>query len=128
MRAMGVNMFLGPVVDVNTNPLNPVIGVRSYGSSVDLVTEMAGQAVQGVQSTGVSAVAKHFPGHGDTSVDSHLDLPVVPHPLERLESLEFKPFEAAIQSGVDGIMTAHLYLPRIQPQPDLPATLSRTVL
>ena len=128
MLAMGVNMDLGPVVDVNTNPLNPVIGVRSYGSRVDLVSAMAMQAVEGVQSTGVSAVAKHFPGHGDTDVDSHRDLPVVPHPLERLESLEFKPFQAAMQAGVDGIMTAHLYLPRIEPQQDLPATLSRTVL
>ena len=128
MLAMGVNMFLGPDVDVNTNPLNPVIGVRSYGSNVDLVTQMATQGVEGVQSTGVSAVTKHFPGHGDTSVDSHRDLPVVPHPLERLESLEFKPFEAAMQAGVDGIMTGHLYLPRIEPQQNLPATLSRTVV
>jgi beta-N-acetylhexosaminidase len=125
---MGVNMDLAPVVDVNTNPLNPVIGVRSFGSNVDLVSQFATQAVEGVQSTGVSAVAKHFPGHGDTDVDSHRDLPVVPHPLERLESLEFKPFQAAIQAGVDGIMTAHLYLPAIEPRQDLPATLSRTVL
>ena len=128
MLAMGVNMFLGPDVDVNTNPLNPVIGVRSYGSNASLVTDMATEGVEGIQSTGVSAVAKHFPGHGDTSVDSHRDLPVVPHPLARLESLEFKPFEAAMQAGVDGVMTAHLYLPQIEPQQDLPATLSRTVL
>jgi beta-N-acetylhexosaminidase len=128
LLAMGVNMDLAPVVDVNTNPLNPVIGVRSFGSGVDLVTEMATQAVQGVQSTGVSAVAKHFPGHGDTSVDSHRDLPVVTNPLERLQSLEFLPFQAAMQAGVDGIMTAHLYLPLIESQPDLPATLSHRVL
>jgi beta-N-acetylhexosaminidase len=128
LLAMGVNMDLGPVVDVNTNPLNPVIGVRSFGSTVDLVSQMATEAVAGVQSTGVSAVAKHFPGHGDTSVDSHRDLPVVPHPLERLQSLEFKPFQAAMQAGVDGIMTAHLYLPRIEPQQNGPATLSKTVL
>jgi beta-N-acetylhexosaminidase len=128
MLAMGVNMDLGPVVDVNTNPLNPVIGVRSFGSHVDLVTQMASQAVEGVQETGVSAVAKHFPGHGDTSVDSHRDLPVVPYPLERLESLELLPFQAAMRSGVDGIMTAHLYLPNVGPQPDRPATLSHRVL
>ena len=128
LLAMGVNMELAPVVDVNTNPLNPVIGVRSFGSDPDRVSEMATQTIAALQSSGLSAVAKHFPGHGDTSVDSHRDLPVVPHPLQRLESLEFLPFEAAIRDGVDGIMTAHLYLPAIEPQLDLPATLSRTVL
>jgi beta-N-acetylhexosaminidase len=125
---MGVNMDLSPVVDVNTNPLNPVIGVRSFGSNVDLVALFGSETVRGLQSSGVSAVAKHFPGHGDTSVDSHRELPVVPHPLERLQSLEFVPFRAAIEAGVDGIMTAHLYLPSIEPQQDVPATLSRTVL
>jgi beta-N-acetylhexosaminidase len=89
---------------------------------------MSVETIGGLQSNGISAVAKHFPGHGDTDVDSHRDLPVVPHPLARLESLEFVPFQAAIQAGVDGIMTAHLYLPQIEPQPDLPATLSKTVL
>ncbi len=128
LLAMGVNMDLAPVVDVNTNPLTPVIGVRSFGSNVDLVDQMAAQAVDGIQSMGVSAVAKHFPGHGDTSVDSHRDLPVVPYPLERLESLEFKPFQAAMKAGVDGVMTAHLYLPQIEPRQDLPATLSHRVL
>ena len=128
LLAMGINMSLAPVVDVNTNPLNPVIGVRSFGSDVDLVSRFGTETINGLQASGVSAVAKHFPGHGDTSVDSHRDLPVVPYPLERLESLEFHPFQAAMQSGVDGVMTAHLYLPAIEPQPDLPATLSRTVL
>jgi beta-N-acetylhexosaminidase len=128
LLAMGVNMDLAPVVDVNTNPLNPVIGVRSFGSDVSLVSDFGVQTIQGLQSSGVSAVGKHFPGHGDTDVDSHRDLPVVLHSLERLQSLEFLPFKAAIQAGVDGIMTAHLYLPAIEPQPDLPATLSRTVL
>jgi beta-N-acetylhexosaminidase len=128
LLAMGVNMDLAPVVDVNTNPLNPVIGVRSFGSSVDLVSEFATQTIDGLQGSGVSAVAKHFPGHGDTSVDSHRDMPVVAHPLERLESVEFTPFRAAINAGVDGIMTAHVYLPSIEPQPDTPATLSRSVL
>jgi beta-N-acetylhexosaminidase len=128
LLAMGINMDLAPVVDVNTNPLNPVIGVRSFGSHVDFVAELATQTIEGVQSGGISAVAKHFPGHGDTSVDSHRDLPVVPHPLERFEALEFKPFEAAISAGVDGIMTAHLYVPAIEPRQDLPATLSHSVL
>jgi beta-N-acetylhexosaminidase len=128
LLAMGVNMDLAPVVDVNTNPLNPVIGVRSFGSNADLVSQMATETIGAIQSSGVSAVAKHFPGHGDTSVDSHRDLPVVPHPLERLDSLEFLPFQAAERTGVDGIMTGHLYLPAIEPQQDLPATLSKTVL
>jgi beta-N-acetylhexosaminidase len=128
LLAMGVNMDLGPVVDVNTNPMNPVIGVRSFGSNVDLVSQFGSETIQAIQSSGVSAVAKHFPGHGDTDVDSHRDLPVVPHPLERLESLELLPFKSAMQAGVDGIMTAHLYLPAIEPQPDVPATLSKTVL
>lgn len=128
LNAMGINMALAPVVDVNTNPLNPVIGVRSFGSNVDLVSGRASATIDGLQGSGISAVAKHFPGHGDTSVDSHRDLPVVSHPLSRLESLEFLPFEAAMKAGVDGIMTAHLYLPAIEPSPDLPATLSRTVL
>jgi beta-N-acetylhexosaminidase len=128
LLAMGVNMDLAPVVDVNTNPVNPVIGVRSFGSNVDLVTRFSAQTVQGFQSRGVSAVAKHFPGHGDTSVDSHRDLPVVPHSLARLQSLELLPFRAAMQAGVDGIMTAHLYLPALEPELDVPATLSHRVL
>jgi beta-N-acetylhexosaminidase len=128
LLAMGVNMDLAPVVDVNTNPLNPVIGVRSFGSQVSLVSEFGVQTIQGLQSSGVSAVGKHFPGHGDTDVDSHRDLPVVPHSLERLQTLELLPFTAAMQAGVDGIMTAHLYLPAIEPKPDVPATLSKTVL
>jgi beta-N-acetylhexosaminidase len=128
LLAMGVNMDLAPVIDVNTNPVNPVIGVRAFGSDASRVSDFGVQAIQGLQSSGVSAVGKHFPGHGDTAVDSHRDLPVVPHPLERLQALELLPFKAAMQAGVDGIMTAHLYLPAIEPKPDLPATLSKTVL
>ncbi|HEY1298652.1 MAG TPA: beta-N-acetylhexosaminidase [Chloroflexota bacterium] len=128
LLAMGVNMDLGPVLDVNTNPLNPVIGVRSFGSRVDLVTRLGVETLRGTQSSGVSAVAKHFPGHGDTGVDSHHDLPVVSHPVARLESLELQPFAAAIRAGVDGIMTAHVYVPAIEPRPDLPATLSSRVV
>lgn len=128
LLAMGVNMNLAPVVDVNTNPLNPVIGVRSFGSDVEQVSALGSETVRGLQASGVSAVAKHFPGHGDTAVDSHRDLPVVPHSRARLESTELRPFQAAMQAGVDGIMTAHLYLPAIEPQANLPATLSHTVL
>jgi beta-N-acetylhexosaminidase len=128
LRAMGVNMDLGPVVDVNTNPLNPVIGVRSFGSNVDAVAQLGAETVSSLQASGVSAVAKHFPGHGDTDVDSHRDLPVVPHTPDRLEATELPPFRAAMQAGVDGIMTAHLYLPAIEPEPNRPATLSHAVL
>jgi beta-N-acetylhexosaminidase len=128
LRGMGVNMNLAPVLDVNTNPLNPVIGVRAFGSNADRVADFGVQTIRALQSGGVSAVGKHFPGHGDTHVDSHRDLPVVPHPLERLQSVELVPFKAAIQAGVDGIMTAHVYLPAIEPRHDLPATLSKAVL
>jgi beta-N-acetylhexosaminidase len=128
LRAMGVNMDLGPVVDVNTNPRNPVIGVRAFGSRVELVDQFAVEAITSRQSSGVSAVAKHFPGHGDTSIDSHRDLPVVPHALSRLQAIELRPFQAAIRAGVDGIMTAHVAVPAIESRPDVPATLSSRVL
>src|SRR6185295_14970354 len=115
-------------IDVNTNPLNPVIGVRSFGSDAGAVSELGVATIQGLQGQGVSAVGKHFPGHGDTDVDSHRDLPVVTHSRERLQSLELLPFQAAMQAGVDGIMTAHLYLPAMEPRPNVPATLSKAVL
>jgi beta-N-acetylhexosaminidase len=128
LRALGVTMNLAPVVDVNTNPLNPVIGVRSFGSTPDLVSLMGVATLEGLQGGGVSAVAKHFPGHGDTSVDSHRDLPVVAHSLERLQQVELAPFRAMVAAGVDGIMTAHVFLPSVEPRENLPATLSRNVL
>jgi beta-N-acetylhexosaminidase len=128
LLAMGVNMNLAPVVDVNTNPMNPVIGVRAFGSQPELVSQMGAATIDGLQGNGVSAVGKHFPGHGDTAIDSHLDLPVVPHPLQRLEAVEFQPFRAAIQAGVDGLMTAHVYVPSIEPEPQRPSTLSHAVL
>lgn len=128
LRAMGINLNLAPVVDVNTNPRNPVIGVRAFGSSVDVVAPFGVATVEGLRQAGVGAVAKHFPGHGDTAVDSHEALPVVPHALERLEAVELPPFQAAIAAGVDGIMTAHVYVPAIEPSPDVPATLSAAVL
>jgi beta-N-acetylhexosaminidase len=116
------------VVDVNTNPLNPVIGVRSFGSDVERVSRMGAATVEGLQSVGVSAIGKHFPGHGDTDADSHRDLPVVHHSLDELEARELVPFRAAMAAGVDGIMTAHLYVPSIEPNQDVPATLSHAVL
>ncbi len=128
LRAIGVNWNYAPVLDVNNNGLNPVIGVRSYGSSPDLVTRHGLAAVRGYQAGGVAPCGKHFPGHGDTTVDSHLALPVIPHSRERLEAVEFAPFRAAVKAGIDSIMTAHVFFPALEPNPGLPATLSHNVL
>jgi beta-N-acetylhexosaminidase len=128
LRAMGINMNLAPVVDVNSNPRNPVIGVRSFGADPDLVGRLGAAAVRGYQDGGVLAVAKHFPGHGDTDVDSHLDLPVIRHSLERLETVEFPPFRAAISTGAAGVMTAHVAVPTLDPDSERPATLSAPTL
>jgi beta-N-acetylhexosaminidase len=128
MRALGFNMNLAPVMDVNSNPLNPVIGIRSLGSSPELVSRLGAAMIETYQSNGIVAVAKHFPGHGDTNVDSHFDLPLVQHDLERLEAVELPPFQAAISAGVDCIMTAHIHVPVLDPEPDRPATLSPVIL
>ncbi|AJY77746.1 beta-glucosidase [Paenibacillus beijingensis] len=127
LKALGVNLNYAPVLDVNNNPLNPVIGVRSYGESPELAAEYGARAIRGLQNAGVAATAKHFPGHGDTSVDSHLDLPTVLHDRERMERIELVPFKRAIAEGVDAIMSAHIRFPALEPE-GLPATLSRTVL
>lgn len=126
IRAAGINVNLAPVLDVNDNPDNPVIGVRSFGSDPALVETLGTASVQGFLSAGALPVGKHFPGHGNTSVDSHLDLPVLPHPLERLSEVELRPFKAAIRKGLPAIMTAHIIFKAIDP--DLPATLSAPVL
>jgi len=128
LRACGINMNFAPVVDVNSNPNNPVIGVRSFGESVEAVSELGAAMVEGLQKEGVSATVKHFPGHGDTSLDSHIDLPTVPHDKARLREVELKPFQVVIDSGVDVVMTAHVTFPAFEPEPGLPATLSRHVL
>lgn len=127
LRSLGVNMNFAPCLDVNNNPRNPVIGVRSFGEDPKTVAKLGTAAIRGYQEEGVSATAKHFPGHGDTSVDSHLGRASVPHDIERLNNVELYPFVEAIQSGVDAIMTAHVSFPAIEPS-DLPATLSRSVL
>lgn len=127
LRSLGVNMNFAPCLDVNNNPRNPVIGVRSFGEDPQAVAALGTAAMKGYQEEGVSATAKHFPGHGDTSVDSHLGRASVPHDLERLRSVELYPFAQAIQNGVDAIMTAHVSFPAIEPS-DLPATLSHAVL
>ena len=121
LAAVGVNLDLAPVADVNTNPLNPVIGIRSFGSDPDLVARHVAASVRGFQTVGVAACAKHFPGHGDTSDDSHLALPVV----EGLDPFALVPFQAAIAAGVRSIMTAHIVVRSLG---DVPATMSRPVL
>ncbi|WP_374712206.1 beta-N-acetylhexosaminidase [Symbiobacterium terraclitae] len=128
LRAMGINMNLAPVLDVNVNPANPVIGVRSFGSDPGRVAEHGAAYIRGHQAEGVLTTAKHFPGHGDTAVDSHLALTHVPHGMERLEAVELLPFRRAIAAGVDAVMTAHVAFPAVEPEPDVPATLSPAVL
>jgi beta-N-acetylhexosaminidase len=127
LRALGVNFNLAPVLDVNNNPNNPVIGVRSYSDNPEVVAELGVGAIKGLQSKGVVATAKHFPGHGDTDTDSHLALPAVSHSIERLEKVELYPFKKAIENGVDAIMSAHVLFPAIESE-KLPGTLSHKVL
>ncbi|NEP13729.1 MAG: beta-glucosidase [Symploca sp. SIO2C1] len=124
--AIGINWILAPVVDVNNNPQNPVINVRAFGEKTAVVSQLATSFIQGTQKYPVLTTAKHFPGHGDTATDSHLELPVLPHSLSRLEEVELPPFKAAIASGVDAVMTAHLLIPAWDEK--YPATLSRQVL
>ncbi|MBW4080977.1 beta-N-acetylhexosaminidase [Paenibacillus sp. S150] len=127
LRALGINVNYAPDVDVNNNPLNPVIGIRSYGEDPQLVGRFGAAAVRGFQDEGITATAKHFPGHGDTSMDSHIDLPTIRHSMERLESLELVPFQRAIEAGVDMIMTAHIVFSELEPE-GVPATLSHRVV
>jgi len=128
LKTVGINMDFAPVLDVNCNSLNPVIGVRSFGEDPFWVAKLGVAFIKGVQAEGVIACGKHFPGHGDTVADSHLTLPVVKHDRNHLEKVEFYPFTQAIQAGVDSIMTAHVCFPSIEPKEDIPATLSYNVL
>jgi beta-N-acetylhexosaminidase len=122
----GVTLDLAPTADVNTNADNPVIGVRSFGLDARLVARHTATWVRALQATGVAACAKHFPGHGDTAVDSHLGLPVVDHDLAALRERELLPFVAAIEVGVAAVMTSHIVLPRLDP--GVPATMSHRIL
>jgi beta-N-acetylhexosaminidase len=126
-KAMGVNVNFYPVVDVNNNPQNPIINIRSFGENPTSVGDFAQAYVKGTQENGILATAKHFPGHGDTSVDSHLELPVINFDRARLNLIELPPFEAAIKAGVDSVMTAHIYLPQFEKTPGLPASLSPAI-
>ena len=126
LRAVGINLDYAPVLDVNTNQANPVIGDRALSAKADEVARLGSAIVRALQVEGVAACGKHFPGHGDTSTDSHLELPLIEHPIERLRSVEFLPFEAAIDAGVTAIMTAHILMPALDEQH--PATLSRRIV
>jgi len=128
LRKIGINTDFAPVLDVNNNPENPIIGARSFGESPDLVRDMGLAYIRGLREGGIIATAKHFPGHGDTSWDTHSSLPVIPHSMERLENIELKPFQAAVQEDVDMIMTAHITFPALEPTEGLPATLSHRIL
>ncbi|WP_406332761.1 glycoside hydrolase family 3 protein [Streptomyces sp. NBC_00203] len=126
LAACGVNLNWAPSADVNSNPDNPVIGVRSFGADTDLVARHTAAYVTGLQSAGVAACTKHFPGHGDTAVDSHHALPRIDADLSVLESRELAPFRAAIAAGTRAVMSAHILVPALDP--DRPATLSRRIL
>ncbi|GGG00447.1 glycoside hydrolase family 3 protein [Paenibacillus abyssi] len=121
--AMGVNFNYSPVVDINNNPLNPVIGTHSFGEDRETVSRLGCAVIKGYQEHGMIATAKHFPGHGDTHVDSHEDLPVLPFSRERLESFELVPFRRAIEQGVDAVMVGHIAVPALDPS-NMPASLS----
>ncbi len=127
LRALGINTDNAPDADVNVNPANPVIGVRSFSSRPDLVSTLVTAAIDGLHAGDTAAVAKHFPGHGDTATDSHSGLPVITHTRAEWERIDAPPFRAAIAAGVDAIMTAHISFPALDPSGD-PATLSRPIL
>ncbi|MGW0705226.1 glycoside hydrolase family 3 protein [Streptomyces sp. NPDC002643] len=127
LRALGIRQDYAPVADVNVNPANPVIGVRSFGADPDAVSGLVTAQVKGYQGAGVAATAKHFPGHGDTAVDSHYGFPVIEHSREEWATLDAPPFRAAIRAGIDSLMTAHIMVPALDPSGD-PATLSRPLL
>ena len=127
LRSLGVNFNLAPSVDVNCNPANPIIGVRSYGDTPATVAKYAAGMIRGLQDGGVLCLAKHFPGHGDTAVDSHLGLPRVDKTEETLEQLELIPFRRAIEAGVPAIMMSHVLFPNIEPE-QVPCTMSRRMV
>lgn len=128
MRRLGVHVNFAPVVDVNNNPLNPVINVRSFGENRDKVAKKGIMYMQGMQDAGIIATAKHFPGHGDTDSDSHYTLPSITHARQRLDSIELYPFRKIIDAGIKGVMVAHLNVPELGTQPETPTTLSKSVV
>ncbi|MGA2260733.1 MAG: glycoside hydrolase family 3 N-terminal domain-containing protein, partial [Acidobacteriota bacterium] len=127
-RSLGVHWVFAPVMDVNNNPDNPVINIRSYGEDPQLVARLGAAFIRGARDNGVLTTAKHFPGHGDTATDSHIGLAVVPSDMSRLDTVELVPFRSAIAAGVDAIMTAHVAVPQVTGDSDIPATLSSKIL
>ena len=127
-RAVGVHWIYAPVADVNNNPGNPIINTRSFGEDPERVAQFVSAFVRGVEENGALATAKHFPGHGDTAADSHIDLPVITANHERLEHLELVPFRAAMAAHVGSVMTGHLSIPALEPDANTPATLSSNIL
>lgn len=125
LREVGINVTFAPVVDVNNNPANPVIRTRSFGDTVERVIDGALATIRGLDAAGVIATVKHFPGHGDTNVDSHLGLPVIDHPIERLHAIELAPYRATIAAGVPAVMTTHIVFPALDAHP---STLSHPIL
>jgi len=128
LKRTGVNINFAPVADVNNNPDNPVINYRSFGEDPENVSRKAWLYAKGMQDAGILAVAKHFPGHGDTRVDSHLGLPVIGQNTDRLNRVELYPFRELINKGIGGIMTGHLQVPALEPEPALPSSLSPTII
>ena len=127
-KRMGINWDFAPVVDVNTNPNNPIIGNRSFGSEVPNVISSALAYSNGLQDNNILAAIKHFPGHGDTDQDSHLDLPVISHSLKRLNEIEIAPFKALMDKGIGGVMVAHLYVPALEKTKGIPASISKNII
>lgn len=127
-RAIGIQVNFAPVVDVNNNPRNPVINTRSYGEDPAAVGRLGAAYVRGLQSAGMIATLKHFPGHGDTDVDSHLGLPIIKDARESLDRTEFPPFKAGIAAGAGAVMTAHIEMPALDPAPNTPTTLSQPIV
>ena len=126
IKSLGFNLNFAPVLDVNSNPQNPVIGDRSFGATAEIVSSLGVETMKGIQEENVVSVVKHFPGHGDTSVDSHIGLPVVNNDLQRLRKLELVPFAEAIRQHADAVMVAHILLPKIDAR--YPSSLSKTVI
>jgi len=128
LKRLGMHINFAPVIDINTNPLNPVIGSRSFGQDMDMVSRHGIAYAKGLQDNGVLACAKHFPGHGDTYDDSHLTLPLVQHSANHIDSVELYPFKRLISSGVAGVMVAHLKIPSLEPDTILPSSLSSRIV
>lgn len=127
LKSLGINFNLAPVMDINNNPANPVIGVRSFSDQAEVTAAFGRAAVQGYQQESLLSCAKHFPGHGDTAVDSHLGLPVIEKTMEELEQLELKSFRAVFEAGIPAVMTSHILFPKLEPD-RIPCTMSRRII